>query len=66
MGPQNKIVFRRGGGFQQESSIVTGTLGSSCPTMVLLDEVPLAVSVSGKSNAISTSVMRPNWKRDLP
>lgn len=65
-GPQNRIVFQRGGGFQQESSIVTGTLGPSCPTTVSLDEVPLAVSVTGKGNKTSTAVMRPNWKRDLP
>lgn len=65
LGPQNKIVFQRGGGFQQASSIVTGTLGSGCTT-VSLDEDPLAASTSGKNNKTSTSVMRPNWKRDLP
>jgi len=61
LGPGNRIVFRRGGGFRKKSSIVTGTLiGSACPTTVSLDPDPLAVS--GRK----TSVARPNWKRPLP
>ena len=60
LGPGNRIVFRRGGGLREENSIVTGLIGSACPTTVLLDPDPLAM---GSKN---TTVARPNWKRPLP
>ncbi len=59
LGPDNKIVFRIRTG--KTWSLVTGTVGPSCPTSVVLDE-PFATEGDGKGTATPTN---PHWRRPM-